>query len=92
VIVSVRGILKTFKTGGAYYPNIVVAFDCGDGAPGSAYSPNSGQGSGNPDGTFGSVGKLVDGAWVPTRLITSPWNAYCQGTGIAQDCSVENIS
>lgn len=92
VIVSIRGIVRTWKSAGAYYPNFVVAFDCGTGAAGSAYSPNSAQGSGNPDGTFGSHGKNVNGVWVPTRLITSAWDCFCQGTGIAQNCSVENIS
>lgn len=92
VLVSIRGILKTWKSAGTYYPEIVVAFDCGTGVAGSAYSPNSAQGSGNPDGTFGSVGKLVAGVWVPTRLITNTWDCYCQGTGVAQNCSVENLT
>jgi hypothetical protein len=87
-IVSLRGLVKTWKSVGTYYPNIIVCYDGPDGA----YSRLSNAGSGNPDGTFGSVGELVAGVWVPTRLISSPWNAYCQGTGIAKACSVENIT
>src|SRR6185312_4098640 len=92
VIASIRGIVKLWKSAGTYYPIFVVAFDCGDGTAGSAYSPNSSEGSGNPDGTFGSHGKNVGGVWVPTRRITSAWDCYCQGTGTAQNCSVENIT
>jgi hypothetical protein len=98
VIVSIRGIVKLWKSAGTYYPEIVVAFDCGTGAAGSAYSPNSAEGSGNPDGSFGSHGKLIGGVWVPTRTISTlvpgvgGWDCYCQGTGIAQNCSVENIT
>jgi hypothetical protein len=92
VIVSIRQILKLWKSAGTYYPHIIVAFDCSTGAAGSAYSPNSTEGSGNPDGTFGGVGKLVAGVWVPNRLITSPFDCYCQGTGVAQLCSVENMT
>lgn len=91
-IVSMRGIVKLWKSAGTYYPHLVVAFDCGTGAAGSAYSPNSAEGSGNPDGTFGGHGKNVGGTWVPARLITSAWDCYCQGTGIAQNCSVENLT
>jgi hypothetical protein len=92
VISTIRGIVKLWKSAGTYYPHIVVAFDCGTGAAGSAYSPNSVEGSGNPDGTFGSVGKLVGGVWVPTRRISNSTDAYCQGTGIANACSVENMT
>jgi hypothetical protein len=90
VIVSLRSLVKTWKSAGTYYKAIVIAFDGGTGIAGSAYSPNSSQGSGNPDGTFGSVGKNVAGVWVPTRLITSEQDCYCQGTGTANACSVEN--
>ena len=92
VIVSIRQLVQTWKSAGTYYPTIIVAFDGGTGVAGSAYSPNSTQGAGNPDGTFGSVGKLVGGVWVPSRLITSDADCYCQGTGRAQACSVENVT
>lgn len=92
VLATIRGLVRTWKSAGTYYPNFVVAFDAGDGTAGSAYSPNSGEGTGNPDGTFGSVGKNVGGVWVPTRLITSEWDCYVQGTGQSVNCSVENIT
>ena len=91
-IVSIRGIVQQRKSAATYYPNIVVAFDGAAGAAGSAYSPNSTTGAGNPDGTFGDVGKLVAGVWVPTRKITSDRDCYCQGTGRAQACSQENVT
>lgn len=90
VIDSIRSILKRWKAAQAYYPNIIVCFDGGDGTVGNAYSPNSLEGSGNPDGTFGNTGKNVNGVWVPSRLISSQYDAYCQGTGIAVQCTVEN--
>jgi hypothetical protein len=90
VVQSIRQLLRIWKSAGTYYPNIVIAFDGANGAEGSAFSPNSGVGSGNPDGTFGGVGKLVSGVWVPNRLVASPYDCYCQGTGTRQQCSREN--
>lgn len=80
-IQSIRTILQRWKSAGAYYPDIVIAFDGGTGAAGSSYSPISSEGSGNPDGTFGGRGKTVAGVWQPNRQTGSPYNAYCQGTG-----------
>ena len=91
-IVSIRGIVQQRKSAGTYYPHIIIAFDGSTGAAGSAYSPNSTTGAGNPDGTFGSVGKLVAGVWVPARAITSDRDCYCTGTGRAQACSQENVT
>jgi hypothetical protein len=81
VIQSIRSLLFTWKGGKTYYSDIVVAFDGSTGVAGSAFSPNSAPGSGNADGTFGGRGKSVAGVWVPNRQITSPFNAWCQGTG-----------
>lgn len=92
VIESIRDLVKTWKSAGTYYPNIIIAFDCGNGAAGNAYSPNSASGSGNPDGFFGSVGHNVGGVWSPTRLINSTADCYCQGTGRAVQCSIENVT
>lgn len=97
-IQTIRRLLKRWKSGATYYPNIIVAFDGGTGVAGSAYSPNSATGSGNPDGSFGSVGRNVGGVWVPTRatpgLTSAPvgFDAYCQGTGTHVACSVENVT
>lgn len=92
VIEAIRQILKTWKSAATYYPSIIIAFDGGDGTAGNAYSPLSSTGSGNPDGTFGSPGKNSSGVWSPSRLIDSPWDVYCQGTGAAVDCGIENIT
>ena len=95
---TLRKILRTWKSAATYYQHIIVAFDCGTGAPGNAYSPNSAQGAGNPDGTFGQLGKNVSGVWVPSRVIpgnpSAPylWDCYCQGTGTRDHCSVENLT
>ena len=91
-IQSIRALLKTWKSGGTYYPNIIISFDGLAQVPGSSYSPYSTPGSGNPDGSFGPHGKNVGGVWVPTRLIYSPFDCFCQGTGTHQACSVENLS
>ncbi len=90
-IETIRGLVKAWKSAGTYYPNIIVCYDGGDGLGTSAYSPTN-DGAHNPDGTFGSVGKNVGGVWVPTRAITSQFNAFCQGTGQALACGVENVS
>ena len=92
-IQSIRLILQRWKSATTYYPDIIVAFDgASGGTAGNAYSPSSTPGNGNPDGSFGSRGKNVSGVWVPTRLISSPYDAYCQGTGSWIQCSVENVT
>jgi hypothetical protein len=91
-ISAVRSLIQTWKSAATYFESIVIAFDGGDGSAGSAYSPNSEPGSGNPDGTFGGRGKLVSGVWVPNRLVSSPFDAYCQGTGSWSGCSVPNVT
>jgi hypothetical protein len=90
IVDSLRAIVRRWKSAATYYPMFVFAFDAGSGVAGNAYSPNSVPGAGNPDGTFGSVGRNVSGVWVPTRSTGSPYNAFAQGTGVAVACSVEN--
>jgi hypothetical protein len=92
VVDSIRLILKRWKSARTYFPNIVIAFDGGTGVAGSAYSPLSSTGSGNPDGTFGTYGQNVSGVWRPSRLIDSPYDCYCQGTGTHSNCSEENVT
>ena len=92
IIQSIRALLKQWKSAPTYYESIIFSFDSGDGTSGSAYSPNSSPGSGNPDGTFGGRGKNVNGVWVPNRLITSPYDCYAQGTGSWSACSVPNMT
>lgn len=85
-----RNIMKLWKGARTYYDKIIVSFDGGNGTAGNAFSPLSTSGSGNPDGTFGSPGKLVAGVWVPARQITSSYDCYCDGTGSYVQCSVQN--
>lgn len=96
VIRSIRGIVggpqAGWKSAGTWYVNIIVAFDGGDSTSGNAYSPLSSPGSGNPDGTFGDFGQNVGGVWVPTRQVSSPFDAFCQGTGGWDACSVMNVT
>jgi hypothetical protein len=87
-IATVRGLLRAWKSAGTYYPNIIVCYDGADGA----FSPTQSYPF-NPDGGFGPVGFLAtNGAWLPTRRIESYYNAFCQGTGQALACGVENIT
>jgi hypothetical protein len=92
LIEQIRSLVMQWKSAGTYYHDIIVAFDGGTGAAGSAYSPNSSPGSGNPDGTFGGHGKNVGGVWVPNRLISSEFDCYCQGTQSWHACSVPNVT
>jgi hypothetical protein len=98
VIQSIRALVKTWKSSGTFYDSIIIPFDAGNGAPGCAYSPNSTQGAGNPDGTFGGLGENVNGVWVPNRIVPGNpltpylWDTFCQGTGTWEDCTVENVS
>ena len=92
VVQSIRGILKTWKSAGTYYPNIVISFGGGDGTAGAEFSPNSSQGSGNPDGTWGSYGKLVNGVWVPAKTTVSAFTAFPDGTGQYVDCNEQNVT
>jgi hypothetical protein len=85
-IETVRGLVKAWKSARTYYPNLIVCY----GAPAS-FSP-TGSAPYNPDGNFGSVGVNVGGVWRPTRFVASNFDAYCQGTGQAIACGVENIT
>lgn len=87
-IVSIRNLVKTWKSAGTYYPNIIVCY----GSESGEYYRMSSEGGGNPDGTFGPLGTDVSNVWVPTRLISSQFDCFCQGTGLAVACSKENIT
>lgn len=87
---SIRKLVASRKSASTYVPYIVVTFDDGTGAAGTEYWPASTIGNGNPDGTFGSHGRNVAGVFVPTRKLTSQFDCYVQGTGVHNNCSVEN--
>ena len=91
-ISSIRALLQTYKSGTTYYDRIIVTFDVDAGLrAGTAYSPNSSPGDGNPAGQFGGQGRNVAGVWVPPAPPGSAFDAYCQGTGAWQGCTVANV-
>ncbi len=91
VIQSIRAILKRWKGSSTYYPKIVVSFGGGDATAGSEFSPLSVQGAGNPDGTWGGLGKLVNGVWVPAKQPLNPFTAFCDGSADAVQCYEKNV-
>ncbi len=91
VIESIRAILKRWKSAGTYYPKIIVSFGGGDGTAGNEFSPLSSQGAGNPDGTWGGVGKNVGGVWVPAKQPLNSFTAFCDGTAQAIRCYEKNV-
>ena len=92
LITSLRNVVRQWKKAESYYPNIIVAFDGGTGAPGDMFSPLSAAGSGNPNGQWGDVSKLLDGARVPARVCKSAFDAFCDGSGLYINCSVQNVA
>lgn len=76
--------VRLWKSANTFYPWIIIHFNPGLGA-GAPYSPNSGQGSGNPDGTWGRWGKLVGTTYVAARPNDS---RFLDGTGVYQDATV----
>lgn len=91
-IESIRSVLALWKKADSYYQSIIVAFDGADGSVGSMFAPTSLHGSGNPDGTWGSIGKNVAGVWVPSYTTQSPFDCFCNGTGQYVDCSEQNVT
>lgn len=90
---GIRNILNTWKRASTYYPNIIVAFDGGDGTSGKAFSPNSSMGSGNPDDTWGPQVITVAGKRVPNRINqVSTFDCFCTGTGRRVQCTMENVT
>ncbi len=90
VITSIRQIVQRWKGAGTYYPNIIISFQSGNGAAGQDFAVGSAQGAGNPDGTWGGIGKLVDGVWVPAKTPQNLATAFCDGTGRAIRCYEKN--
>ncbi len=90
VIQSIRAILRQWKSAQAYYPMIGISFGGGTSIAGTEFSPNSSQGAGNPDGTWGSFGKSVNGVWVPARQAVNPFTVFCDGTGRSVRCFEKN--
>lgn len=73
-----RSLVSLWKSANTYFPWFVLDFSGNTGVAGQAFSPNSSQGSGNPDGTWGSWAKTVNGVAVAARSSSS---RYVDGTG-----------
>lgn len=65
-IASVQSLIKDWKPAGTTCQNIIIAFDNSSFAPSTARD-----GSGLPDGTWGSWAKVSGGAYVVSRLSTA---------------------
>lgn len=92
VVDSIRNILSTWKSAQAFYPRIIFSFGGGDGTPGNEFSPNSAEGAGNPDGTWGTLGKTVSGVVVPGVAPLNGFTAFADGTGVSVQCYEKNRS
>jgi hypothetical protein len=64
---GLRSIVNLWKSANTWYPWIIFCFNGGDGTAGNRYSPNSSPGAGNPDGTWGTWGTIVNGVYVASR-------------------------
>ena len=89
---SIRSLVQLWKSAGTYYPWMIVAFDGANGAAGSEFSPYSSAGSGNPNGTWATWATTSSGVSVAARVTTSPYDCFCDGTGLYQGCSVPNVT
>lgn len=92
---GIRSLLRLWKSANAYYQNIIVCFGGAGGATGAEFSPYSTPGSGNPDGTWGQLSRLVGGVMTQSRLTGSQlgaFDAYCGGSGARVNCTIENVT
>jgi hypothetical protein len=90
VIESIRNILMTWKSAVTFYPNIIISFGGGDGTAGKEFSPLSAEGAGNPDGTWGGIGKPSGFGWIPAKTPLNQFTAFADGTGISVSCQEKN--
>jgi hypothetical protein len=80
---QLRALVSLWKSAQTYYPNIIVCFGGQSQAPGAEFSPWSFAGSGNPDGSWGSWAKIVNGQYVPARVTgiqLGGFDAFADGT------------
>ena len=83
-ISAIRSVVSAWKSARSAYQNIIVSFGNNE------YSPAPG--AVNPTGTSGSRGMNVGGQWVPSGVLSSAYDAICQGTGRWQNCSEQNVT
>ena len=67
---QLRNLIALWKGANTWYPFLVLNFGGSTGVAGSEFSPNSAQGSGNPDGTWATWAKTVNGVSVASRPAT----------------------
>lgn len=77
---QLRNVIALWKGANTWYPFFILNFGASTGVAGSEFSPNSAQGAGNPDGTWGSWAKTVNGVSVASRPST---NRYVDGTAVS---------
>jgi hypothetical protein len=86
---QLRAQVRLWKSANTYYPAIIVSYG-GDGqVAGSEFSPWSGEGSGNPDGTWGRWSKIVAGRYVAARVTgvqSGAYDAMIDGTQLYLNC------
>lgn len=90
-IAGLRSLVRLWKTANSFFPWIIISFAGGDGSTGLEFSPNSTPGAGNPDGTWATWAKRVNGVSVRARdtsIGVSKFDAFCDGTAIYQQCWV----
>ena len=89
---ALRPLVRLWKSATTFYPWFIISFGGDSGLAGSEFSPNSSEGSGNPDGTWGHWGKLSNGKWVAARNTGSGnyhnFVSFVDGTGIYQNSYV----
>lgn len=74
---QLRQLVRLWKTRNAWYLWFIVSFNPGTGSTGDDFAPTSAAGSGNPDGTWGRWGTVVDGVYVQSRNTNA---RYVDGT------------
>lgn len=76
IVQGIKQIVRQWKSGHSYYPDILMVFGGGDGTAGNEQSPYSTPGSGNPDGNWGTFHKYVGGVAVPARVSPAPFGRF----------------
>lgn len=78
VMAGVISILRQWQSEHSFYPETMICFSGGSGAPGTDLCPYSTEGAGNPDGTWAHFSKISGGASVPARIFTGSSEAYAK--------------
>ncbi len=85
--IEFRNMIRVWKSSTTHYPWFIFNFAPGTGDVGDRLSPNSNPGSGNPNGTWGEWGIIVDGVYVPSRPDDC---RFVDGTGEYINCTEQS--